>query len=96
MRRVELHMDPTADASFPRQRAATVEIETADGNTYRHYSPTRKGDPDNPLTDAELIDKFRELVDPVVGDGASRRLLDTLWALDTLDDTAKLEVVGSN
>ena len=36
-----------------------------------------------PLTDAELNDKFLELAMPVIGDASSRRLLDTLWSLET-------------
>ena len=37
-----------------------------------------------PLTDAELNDKFLELAMPVIGDAASRRLLDALWSLEKL------------
>ncbi len=67
-----------------------VEIETTNGNIYRHHAPTRKGDPDNPLTDEELTAKYRELAAPVIGDTAADQLLATLWELDELDDIEAL------
>lgn len=92
MASIELQVDPEIDAAFPRQRAAMVEIETTDGTTYRHHSPTRKGDPDNPLTDEELTTKYRELVIPVIGEAVADQLLATLWELDKLDDIAMLHL----
>jgi hypothetical protein len=59
-----------------------VEIETTDGRTLSHFQETRKGDPELPLTDAELNDKFLELVAPVIGKDAARALLDRLWTLE--------------
>ena len=66
MERIELRIDPQLDATFPRQRAARVAI-TAGGRREELVQPTRKGDPDAPLTDADLNDKFLELVAPVLG-----------------------------
>ena len=50
-----------------------------DGRVLEHFQPTRKGDPDLPLSDADLSAKFRELADPVIGAAAAGRLLDALW-----------------
>ena len=66
------------------QRAARVEIETTDGRKLSHFQETRKGDPEMPLSDAELNDKYVELVAPVLGDAGARALLKDLWALETL------------
>jgi 2-methylcitrate dehydratase PrpD len=90
MSRTEQSVDPQADAVYPRQRAATVTIKTRDGRILTAHAPTRKGDPDNPLTDAELSDKFRELVGPILGEQPARRLLDTIWNLGTISDLADL------
>ncbi|MDH3672706.1 MAG: MmgE/PrpD family protein [Gammaproteobacteria bacterium] len=94
--RIELHVDPKMDADFPTHRAAVVEIEMHGGQTYRYFARTRKGDPDDPLTDEELTVKYRELVTPMIGDRSSAHLLDTLWKLDQFDDVAKLEVSSKN
>ncbi len=82
MRRIEVAVDPGLDAAFPAQRAARVAIEARDGRRREHLQPTRKGDPDAPLSDAELEDKYMELTSPVLGEERSRELLARLWRLE--------------
>jgi 2-methylcitrate dehydratase PrpD len=84
MRCVELNVDPALDAAFPSQRAAKVTIEMGDGSLFEVFQPTRKGDPDDPLTDAQLEDKFMELVSGIAGETAARQLLAELWSADHL------------
>ena len=82
MTKIELSADPELSKAFPRQRAARVEIETADGRKFSHFQETRQGDPELPQSDAELDDKFVELAAPVIGDAAAKALLKDLWALE--------------
>ncbi len=86
MERVEMAVDPRAEAVFPGQRSAFVEIETQDGHTFLHYAPTRKGDPDAPLSDAELENKFRELAGVVLNQAEMDQLIKRVWALEELVD----------
>jgi 2-methylcitrate dehydratase PrpD len=81
MARFDLALDPEIDAGFPGRRAARVEIETEAGERHAHFQPTRKGDPELPLTDAELDGKFFELAVPVIGRNAAERLLAEIWSL---------------
>jgi len=48
-------------ALVPRQRAAIVEIGTADGGSYRARVDLPKGEPETPLTAGELMDRFLAL-----------------------------------
>lgn len=82
MKRIELTVDPELDASFPLQRAARVTMETHNGQCQQFLQPTRKGDPEQPLSDAELDGKFLELAAPVVGETKAKVLLARLWHLD--------------
>ena len=82
MQRIECVADAELSRAFPRQRAARVEIELADGRQLAHFQPTRKGDPEMPLTDGELNEKYLELAAPVIGDPAARALLERLWRLE--------------
>ena len=66
--RVELKIDPELDAAFPKRRSARVEIATKDGQTYKHYAPHRRGDPEQPLADNEIDGKLRELVASAIDD----------------------------
>ena len=84
--KVEVSADPVLSKGYPGQRAAHVEIELNDGRVFKHFQPTRKGDPEMPLTDDEVNEKFLELAMPVIGDPASRELLTALWALDKRPD----------
>lgn len=53
--------------AYPRHRAARLRLELLDGRVFEHEQPNRKGDPEDPLTDAELDAKFSELAEPVLG-----------------------------
>ena len=90
MTRTQLSVDPQADAVYPGQRAATVTIRTTNGRPLSFHAPTRKGDPDNPLSDAELSDKFMELVAPITGTTTAHDLLAVLWDINSLSDLAAL------
>jgi 2-methylcitrate dehydratase PrpD len=82
MQNIELVVDAELDAGFPRQRAARIAIETRDGRRGDYLQPTRKGDPDLPLSDGELEHKFMELATPVLGEAAARALIARLWTLE--------------
>jgi len=86
MARIETAVDPELDAVFPGQRAARLTLSTREGRSESLLQPTRKGDPDAPLSDAELEDKFHELAGAVLGAARARDLLAQLWALDRAPD----------
>ncbi len=86
-------VDAEADAAFPSRRGAVVEVETTSGERLVKRCPTRKGDPDNPLSEDELAEKFRQAVTPVIGGEAGRALLAALGEIDRLDDMAELAFV---
>ena len=65
--KIELSIDSECADKFPIHRSAKVEIEMQDGAIYTHHQHTRHGDPDEPLTDQELLDKFNELTEPRIG-----------------------------
>jgi 2-methylcitrate dehydratase PrpD len=90
MSQTKLSVDAQAESVYPQQRAAMVTVRTKDGRLLKHYAPTRKGDPDNPLSDAELSEKFMELVAPLYGTAPASNLLAALWLIDSLSDLAAL------
>ena len=81
MEKISVSIDKELDAAFPHQRAARVSI-TAGGRSGEHLQPTRIGDPDAPLSDAQLDAKYLELAVPVIGEARARRLLERLWKLE--------------
>ncbi len=63
--RVQCVENPQIEKLYPKQWAATVEIETKDGATYSTRIDYPKGDPENRLTWDELASKARKLMDSV-------------------------------
>jgi 2-methylcitrate dehydratase PrpD len=86
MAKTDVAIDPACDAAFPGARSAKVEITLTTGQTLHQHQATRHGDPDDPLTDAELTDKFHELTTPAIGPQAAESLLAQLWRVDSLSD----------
>jgi len=46
----------------------------ADGRTVTSEPARARGNPENPLTDGELADKFRALAEPALGTARTRRV----------------------
>ena len=84
MAKTQLVADPQLSAGFPALRAARIVITLRDGRVVERYAPCRKGDPEAPLSDADINDKFTELASPVIGAEAAARLLAQLWQMERL------------
>jgi len=82
MARIDVVIDAELDAAFPKQRAARVAFRTRDGREEEFLQPTRIGDPEAPLSDAQLDAKYLELAGPVLGEAKARKLLVDLWTLE--------------
>ena len=74
MRKVSVGLAPDLADAYPRRRAARLRLALTDGTVIEHEQPFRKGDPEDPLTDAELDAKFLELAGPVIGAAAAEAL----------------------
>jgi len=81
MRKTSVSIDPQLEAAFPAKRAARVAIR-ARGRREEWLQPTRIGDPDAPLSDRALEEKYFELATPVIGAAGARELLERLWRLE--------------
>ena len=81
MERISVRVDPELEAAFPAKRQARVAIR-AKGKREEWLQPTRVGDPDAPLSDRMLEEKYFELVTPVLGEARAREVLARLWELD--------------
>jgi 2-methylcitrate dehydratase PrpD len=81
MERISVSVDPQLEAAFPAKRQARVAIR-AKGRREEWLQPTRIGDPDAPLSDRMLEEKYFELVTPVLGEARAREVLAGLWLLE--------------
>jgi 2-methylcitrate dehydratase PrpD len=81
LQKIKTSVDPELEAAFPGKRQARVAIR-ARGKREEWLQPTRIGDPEAPLSDRMLEDKYFELVTPVLGEAKAREVLARLWKLE--------------
>ncbi|MBR0659157.1 MmgE/PrpD family protein [Neoroseomonas oryzicola] len=79
--RTEVIADPQLNTLYPANFPARVTITMEDGQSFQETVMLPKGDPGNPLSDAELEDKFRTNVEPVFGAAQATRLRDAILRL---------------
>lgn len=79
--RTEVVEDPELTALFPRRWACRVVVRTKDGREYERRVDIPKGEPENPLTEAEIAEKFRRLAGPALGEAPARELADAIAGL---------------
>ena len=66
------------------------EITTKDGRWFQKRVDTPHGLGDDPLTDGELEDKFREMAAKYMGEKQIQKVFDTVWNVESLDDMSNL------
>jgi 2-methylcitrate dehydratase PrpD len=72
--KVTLSEDFEFSRSFPAERWARVRIVLADGRRFASEPACARGNPENPLSDAELRAKFHELAVPALGPERAARI----------------------
>jgi 2-methylcitrate dehydratase PrpD len=72
-------------------RVTIVEIELTDGTRLSERVSAVRGTPRNPMPRAEVIEKARDLVAPVLGRDTSGRLIETVFAIETVTDVRSLQ-----
>lgn len=82
--KVAVRADEGADATYPRERPATVRLTMTDGSVLEERVPVPYGEPGNPVTDEELTAKFVRLAEPYVGEEAARKAAADLWDFSSL------------
>ncbi len=90
LRKVEVVADPEIEKVFPALQRVIVNLTTTDGQTFTKQLDYPKGDPRNPLTDAEVEEKFAALAEGVLSDVAQKKLKNAIWNLEKAGSVSKL------
>ena len=91
LQRVNFGVHPEAEAAGFDKMTTLIEVELVDGPILKGKADFGKGSPANPMTDAELEEKFRECA----AWGGLRReeadqVLDLAWRMEELKDVSEL------
>jgi 2-methylcitrate dehydratase PrpD len=89
MERVECVEDPDLERTYPKQWCATVEIFTENGQRYFTKVEYCKGDPENPLSWEELIEKFHDLSNRFMTKERRLKIVDEVKRLEKIRDLRK-------
>ncbi len=88
--KVSVVVDAEADALRPGMVAARVTLVTAAGETLTTFVSHPRGEPANPLSAADLAEKFKSLTAPGLGPEKSAELFRALSDLEAVGDVAPL------
>jgi 2-methylcitrate dehydratase len=84
--KIKVVADPEIDAMFPGVKRARVSITTNESETFSAQVDHAKGSPQNPMSDDEIISKFRANAGGVLDKTRQDKVIDQTWNFDDLDD----------
>ena len=80
--RVRVEADDAMSAAFPREWPAEVKIALHDGRAFSRLVPFPKGEPEAPMSQAEIQTKFRDLAHVAITAAAAEEVIALVDALD--------------
>ena len=89
LKKIKVVANDEIDAMFPAVKRAIATITTLDGRTFTETVDHAKGSPRNPLSDAELIAKFRANASSAVDTARQDAIIEAVWQFDGLADVGR-------
>ncbi len=90
LNKVKVIADPEIEAVFPELQRVKVVIKTTDGRELEKKLDYPKGDPRNPLTDAEIAGKFAALAEGIATADDVQRIQAAVDCAEEFDDVREL------
>jgi len=87
--KIKVVADSEIDAMFPGVKRARVSITTNSGETHTAQVDHAKGSPQNPMSDEEIVSKFRANAEGVLDKTRQDEIIDATWRFDELEDIEK-------
>jgi 2-methylcitrate dehydratase len=82
--KIKVVADPEIDRLFPKVKRARVTVTDKAGKSYTAQVDHAKGSPQNPMSDEEVVAKFRANAREVLDKKAQDRVIDLTWHFDEL------------
>ena len=90
-KRVTVEGEEELDRRFPGVEGSTVTVHMRDGRVFsQRYDGPVRGDPDNPMSDKEVVAKFDEMATPILKTGCRDGIIARINDVDRLDDVCAL------
>lgn len=88
--KVTWELDPEAEKMYPKAYPATLIAELNNGRTYQAHVDYPKGDPENPATREEILNKFHLLTEKFFDQKKREKIIATVKRLEELSNIADL------
>ena len=90
LKKITVVEDKTLSSRYPEAVANRVTVKLSSGKVVSKQVDYHKGHPKNPMSDAEVEEKFQRLTRKYLDKNRARRILDAVWNLEKAKDVAKL------
>ena len=84
--KIKVVADPEIDAMFPGVKRARVTITNNEGQSFTAQVDNAKGSPLNPMSDEEIISKFRANAGSILSKEQQDKVIDLTWRFDELEE----------
>ena len=84
--KIKVVADPEIDAIFPGVKRARVTITNNEGQSFTAQVDNAKGSPLNPMSDEEIVSKFRANAGAVLSVDQQDKVIDLTWRFDELEE----------
>jgi 2-methylcitrate dehydratase PrpD len=90
MKKIKIAGDPDLTRTYPRKWPARVTITLKDGRRLDGANEYPKGDPENPLSERELITKFKSLTGERLPSPQADAIIDCVLGLESMGNVNEL------
>ena len=82
--------NPQLNKAYPKGIPNDVTITCTDGTRVNKRVDFPRGHAENPMTDDEVVEKFKRMAEGVIANDTAEQILDRAWTLDTMEDVTPL------
>lgn len=90
MQKIKVERNTELSAQYPQAMSARISVELNSGRAIQTRVDHARGHPKNPMSDAEVEAKFRELARPLLSGSRIDQILSQVWRLEELSDLRAL------
>lgn len=83
---VKIEVDEEIQKVYPNPRSMIVEISDKQGNTASARIDHAKGDAENPMSDEELFEKFRDVTGGVIGGDRAEKIMAAAMSMENREE----------
>ncbi len=89
-KRVRVEVDKELDSQVPLKRGSVVKIYKKDGTVLEHRVENPAGEPENPVSDKVLLDKFMRNTSNILSEEGAKKVASLVMSLEEISDISEL------